>query len=256
MSPSSADPHPSAPRPPAPRPSVPAASVPAASGPAPSVLPPFDPAPTDLPGSDLPTFDAVILAGGQAMRLGGVTKAEVQVAGRSMLDRVLDGARAARQVVVVGPEHLGRPQVPTVLEHPPSGGPVAGIDAGLAFLDAEAHEAEVEPAPHVLVLACDVPRSAAAVPRLFQALDRVPDADGAHLVDEGHAQLVAVYRRAPLQAALAAFVAAGGVHGVSVRRLVAELDMVPVDDPDGQGADADTWDDVRRLDELISRSEP
>ena len=203
----------------------------------------------------MPAFDAVILAGGQAMRLGGVTKAEVQVAGRSMLDRVLDGARSAVHVVVVGPEHLARPGVPTVLEHPPSGGPVAGIEAGLTFLDATALEAEVEAAPHVLVLACDVPRSADAVPRLFEALDGAPDADGAHLVDEGHAQLVAVYRRAPLRAALAAFVTAGGVHGVSVRRLVAELDMVPVDDPDGHGADADTWDDVQRLDSLISRSE-
>lgn len=199
-------------------------------------------------------FDAVILAGGQALRLGGVTKAEVLVAGRTMLDRVLDGTRTARRVVVVGPDRLSRPGVPTVLEHPPSGGPVAGIEAGLAFLDAAAGPDE----PHlpVLVLACDVPRSAAAVPRLVWALKAAPDADGAHLVAEGHAQLVALYRRAPLTRALALFLEAGGVHGVSVRRLAAELDMVSVDDPDGEGADADTWDDVERLDSLISRSEP
>jgi molybdopterin-guanine dinucleotide biosynthesis protein A len=201
-------------------------------------------------GRGVPGHDAIVLAGGQGRRLGSITKAEVLVAGRPLLDHVLDAASSARAVVVVGPEHLARPGVPTVMEHPPSGGPVAGIDAGLTFLGRADGE------PTVLVLACDVPRAAGAVPRLLAALADHPSADGAHLVDEGHAQLVALYRRPALAAALDRLAAAGGVHGVAVRRLLEGLVMVPVDDPDGHGADADTWEDVERLDSLIARSEP
>ena len=199
-----------------------------------------------------PVHDAVVLAGGQGLRLGGTTKAEVPVAGRPLLDHVLDATSGARAVVIVGPPQLARPGVPTVLEHPPSGGPVAGIDAGMAFLAATGEG----PAEAVLVLACDVPRAAGAVPGLFRALAAEPSADGAHLVDEGHAQLVAVYRWSSLAAALARLVESGGVHGRSVRRLLDGLTMVPVEDPDGHGRDADTWEDVARLDSLIARSDP
>lgn len=194
-------------------------------------------------------YDAIVLAGGEGSRLGGVSKAEVLVGGRPLLDHVLEAVPGARQVVVVGPDHLARQGVPTVLEDPPLGGPVAGIDAGLRHLDAAGGDADL-----VLVLACDVPLVAAAVPRLLAALDAEPTADGAHLVDaSGHAQIVAVLRRSALAAALAGLAADGGAHGVSMRRLVGGLRMVQVADQDGQGADADTWDDVRRLDSLMPR---
>lgn len=198
-------------------------------------------------------FDALVLAGGTGSRLGGVLKAEVVVAGRPMLDHVLAATGHARRVVVVGPPQLARPGVPTTLEHPPSGGPVAGIDAGLTFLDAHADPAAAgdDDVP-VLVLACDVPGAARVVPAVLAALAADAGADGAQLVDEGgHAQLVAAYRRPALRAALAGF-AAGGVHGVSVRRLVAGLRLVAVVDTEGHGADADTWDEVRRLDAALS----
>ena len=204
------------------------------------------------------SYDAVVLAGGQGARLGGPSKPEVRVGGRMLLDHVLEavlaGPHRARRVVVVGPDTLRRPGVSaTVLEHPPSGGPVAGIDAGLTALAAAGDPGGATDLP-VLVLACDVPLVGGAVPRLVAALTGAPDADGAHLVDAGgHAQLVALYRRPALAAALAGLVAAGGVHGVSVRRLVGGLDMVPVRDLDDQGTDADTWDDVRRLEEIMTR---
>ena len=194
-------------------------------------------------------YDAVVLAGGQGRRLGGVSKAEVLVGGRPMLDHVLEAASGARRIVVVGPDELARPGVATVLEDPPLGGPVAGIDAGVAHLDAVGGDGDL-----VLVLACDSPLAAGAVPRLLAALDAEPAADGAHLVDaSGHAQIIAVFRRAALAAALAGLAADGGAHGVSMRRLVGGLRMVQVADPDGQGADADTWDDVHRLDSLMNR---
>nr|WP_237728311.1 DUF6457 domain-containing protein [Cellulomonas sp. APG4] len=212
--------------------------------------------------------------------MGGVSKAEVLVAGRMLLDHVLDAATHARCVVVVGPERLARPGVATTLEHPASGGPVAGIDAGLTALD-PAHDTALDPVrdavpgaapgtasedraspgpssaqpgePAVLVLPCDVPRAALVVPTVLQALAAHPEADAARLVDaDGHGQLVAAYRRAPLRRALAELMATGGVHGVSVRRLDEHLDVVDVPDPSGAGADADTWHDVRTLDEAIS----
>ncbi|WP_308121903.1 NTP transferase domain-containing protein [Actinotalea ferrariae] len=203
------------------------------------------------------TFDVLVLAGGEARRLGGASKPDVVVAGRTLLDRALDAARGARRVVVVGPPGLARPGVTVVREDPPSGGPVAGIAAGLAALDgregvpASAPSAAPSDDVPVVVLACDVPLAALAVPDLLAALGE--GADGAHLVDAGgRPQLVAVYRRAALRRALGALERDGGVHGVAVRRLRERLAMVAVADPDDQGADADTWDDVERLDALLT----
>ncbi|WP_438949006.1 NTP transferase domain-containing protein, partial [Streptomyces harbinensis] len=42
---------------------------------------------------DPPVFDAIVLAGGAARRLGGADKAAVTVGGRPLLDRVLDACR-------------------------------------------------------------------------------------------------------------------------------------------------------------------
>ena len=125
------------------------------------------------------SHDAVVLAGGQGRRLGGVSKPDVEVAGRRLLDHALDAAAGARRVVVVGPDSLTRPGIPTVMEDPPLGGPVAGIQAGLAHLDALAAPGDEAV---VLVLACDVPLATVAVPRLLIALDSAPGTDGADAV--------------------------------------------------------------------------
>uniref|UniRef100_UPI00165DB73E molybdenum cofactor guanylyltransferase n=1 Tax=Actinotalea sp. JY-7885 TaxID=2758576 RepID=UPI00165DB73E len=73
------------------------------------------------------TFDAIVLAGGQGRRLGRVSKPDVVVAGRTLLDHALAATAGARRVVVVGPPELARPGVTVVREDPPSGGPVAGV---------------------------------------------------------------------------------------------------------------------------------
>ncbi|MGO4426310.1 NTP transferase domain-containing protein, partial [Streptomyces sp. MCAF7] len=49
------------------------------------------------------TYDAVILAGGAARRLGGADKPALRVGARPLLDRVLDACRGAERTVVVGP---------------------------------------------------------------------------------------------------------------------------------------------------------
>ncbi|MFP3712140.1 molybdenum cofactor guanylyltransferase [Puerhibacterium sp. TATVAM-FAB25] len=207
-----------------------------------------------MSGAWTPAHDALVLAGGEARRLGGVSKAEVLVAGRPLLAWALDATAAARHTVVVGPSVLARlvgPSVRVVREDPPFGGPVAGLAAGLMTLDAVS--TEDRPAVPVLVLACDVPGAARVVRPLLAALAAAPDADGAWLVDgSGRPQpLVAVHRREPLRAALRRVAAHGGVHGAAVRRLTAGLTMVDVADPAGYGADADTWQAVHELDRRL-----
>ena len=82
-------------------------------------------------------FDAVVLAGGTARRLGGVSKPDVELAGRRLLDHALAATAGARRVVVVAPASVAVPDgVTRTLEDPPHGGPVAGLAAGLAALDA------------------------------------------------------------------------------------------------------------------------
>ena len=185
-----------------------------------------------------PRFDAVILAGGRGARLGGPAKPEVVVGGRALLDHALAAVAAADRVVVVGPPSIARPGVPTVLEDPPDGGPVAGLAAGLAALGATGGL--------VVVLACDVPRAGRALPALLEAASD-PDADGARLVSrDGHPQhLVAAYRASALARAFADLPEA---RGASMRRLLSGLRLVDVPDTDDAAADADTWADVERLD--------
>lgn len=103
----------------------------------------------------------------------------------------------------------------------------------------------------VVVLACDVPRAGTVVAALVAAAS-APGADGARLVDgDGRAQhLVAAYRRTALEAAL---VRLGDARGASVRALVADLALADVPDPGGAADDADTWDDVRRLDAELTQ---
>jgi molybdopterin-guanine dinucleotide biosynthesis protein A len=192
-------------------------------------------------------FDAVVLAGGRGRRLGGTDKAEVMLAGRALIDRVLDAAALARSTVIVGPPRHGRHGVSSVLEEPPGGGPVAGLWAGVDVLDRRHPHDDAA----VLVLACDVPLASRAVPGLLAALVGDSRNDGAHLVDtDGRAQsLVAIYRRAPLRAGLERLPG----RGRSMGQLLAGLTLTPVMDAGGDGMDADTWDDVATLGARIRR---
>ncbi|MFE1289542.1 NTP transferase domain-containing protein [Streptomyces sp. NPDC058751] len=100
----------------------------------------------DTAGADA-GYDAVVLAGGAARRLGGEDKPGVRVGGRTLLDRVLSAcADATRTVVVAGSRPTARP-VEWAREDPPGGGPLAALDAGLRHTVA----------PYVLVLSADLP---------------------------------------------------------------------------------------------------
>jgi len=100
----------------------------------------------------------------------------------------------------------------------------------------------------VLVLACDMPFAAGAIPALLAAASAAPDALGAWGVDgDGREQpLLAVYRAGLLKEQLAELAAGGVLTGRSMRELTAGGAMVAVPVA-GAAADADTWDDVERL---------
>ncbi|WP_445280069.1 NTP transferase domain-containing protein [Streptomyces sp. DSM 118148] len=191
-------------------------------------------APT-APGTAAP-YDAVVLAGGAARRLGGADKPAVRVGGRSLLDRVLTACSgAATTVVVAGARPTARP-VRWAREEPSGGGPVAALEAGLRLTTAE----------YTAVLSADLPfLEAATVRRLLTAL-RDTGADGALLTDaEGRDQpLVAAYRTAALRRELAALAAGhGGLTGLPLRRLTGALQLTRVPDPLAS-FDCDTWDDI------------
>lgn len=180
-------------------------------------------------------YDAVVLAGGTARRLGGVDKPALDVGGRSLLDGVLAAVVDAGRVVVVGPPRDLPAHVAQVREDPPGGGPAAAVAAGLS---------EVR-APWVALLAADLPLLTAGV---VAALRRAAaGADGALLVDaDGHDQvLTSVWSTGGLRTA-----AAGqDLHGAPLRALLRGLSVVRVPLADAGAADwfdCDTDDDLRR----------
>ena len=92
-------------------------------------------------------YDALVLAGGEARRLGGADKPALLVGGRTLLDRVLGACADAARTVVVGPERPTERPVVWTREDPPGGGPVPALAAGLREVDAE----------RVVLLAADLP---------------------------------------------------------------------------------------------------
>lgn len=179
-------------------------------------------------------FDAVVLAGGAARRLGGRDKPALRIAGASLLERVLDAVSGAASTVVVGPRRdLAVPAV-WCQEVPPGSGPVAAIAAGLARVGAD----------RLVLLAADLPWIAPAVGPLRAALDAPETPDAAVLVDASGRRnvLAAAWRTASLRAAL---VRVGPPAGRPVRALYDGAAVATVPDAGGWGADCDTWDDLQ-----------
>ncbi|MGW7085103.1 NTP transferase domain-containing protein [Streptomyces sp. NPDC054871] len=199
-------------------------------------------APTDVPHASprhsphLTPYDAVVLAGGGARRLGGTDKPGLRVGGRALLDRVLGACSGAGTTVVVAePRPTARPVV-WAREEPAGAGPLAALDAGLRRTGAE----------QVVVLSADLPfLEERTVGGLLTAL-RESGADGALLRDaDGRDQpLVAAYRSASLKREIAKLAAEhDGLTGLPLRSLTARLELTRVTDAVAS-FDCDTWDDI------------
>jgi molybdopterin-guanine dinucleotide biosynthesis protein A len=211
------------------------------------------------------SYDAVVLAGGAARRLGGADKPALPIGGRMLLDRVLAACAAATSTVVVGPRRPTARPVRWTREEPPGGGPLPALAAGVAALAVglSAPGARRQ-ADMALVLAADLPfLTADTVNALTDALgahsDEQADADGRKeedrtdwegvlLTDAGGRDqpLAAAYRIEPLRRELALLGAEhGGLTGLPLRLLTEELRLRRIADPTGEASfDCDTWEDV------------
>lgn len=187
-----------------------------------------------------PRLAAVILTGGTGVRLGGVDKASIEIAGQTLLEHALTATAVADEVVVVGAQVPTSRPVTWTREDPPGGGPAAGLLAGL---DALAFRPEL-----VCVLAVDMPRfSAGTVARLVDVLVSSEEADAACLVDEEDQKqwLAGVYRYDALAGARPAD--REDEHGLSTRKMLMPLRIVGVPAVEGEARDVDTWADLRDL---------
>jgi len=181
-----------------------------------------------------PAPAAIVLTGGRASRLDGADKASVEIDGIPLVDHAYAAVRDCAPIIAVGPVETGRRGVCVVREHPPFGGPVAAITAGVSALnDSDAVE--------TWILACDLPLA----PLLVEKLGRVPlppNADAVIAVDsDGREQwLAGRYRVSSLRTALERF---ADPSGVPMRALVATLNLHAVPD-EGSARDLDTWADI------------
>lgn len=201
------------------------------------------------------TYDALIVAGGRARRLGGADKPSLTVGGRSLLDRTLDACADAARTIVVGPRRPTTRPVLWTREQRPGSGPLAAVEAGLRLVRSET----------VLLLSADLPflrpdtvrsllaplaaptaphaPSASQAPQAPQAPDAPHGVLGV-LADGGRDQpLLGAYRTEALRRE-AALIATehGRLDDLPLRLLIADLTLARVAAPDA--ADCDTWDDI------------
>lgn len=208
--------------------------------------------------ADAPRWNAVVVAGGRATRLGGIDKTALVYRGRTLLAGVLGAVTGAERICVVGSDAPLPAGVLGAMEEPRWGGPAAAIVAGLRALAPGGADpggaAARGDADWVVVLAADLVRADEAVAALLTTLEHLPGTvelgaaqgltiDGVISVDgHGHRQpLLAVYRLAALRSAAAA---AGDAQNLSVKSLIGALNLVEVTLPDELSADIDTAADA------------
>lgn len=182
-------------------------------------------------------YDAVVLAGGRAERLGGVDKPMVSVGGMSLLDRSIEACVGAGKTIVVGPYRATVHQVRHVREWPPHAGPLAALAAGVHWVRA----------PFVVVLAADLPfvRPETVAELLREAAG--PAIEGAVMLEtQGRDNpLFAAYRTTALRRGIALTLAEHGLLvGLPIRVLTRSLALRHVPDAAGVSFDCDTWEAV------------
>lgn len=169
-------------------------------------------------------WNAIILAGGRASRLGGIDKTALVFDGVTLLARAVAAAGGAQSTVVVGAD---------VVESPRFSGPAAATITGLDSLARPR-------APFTAVIAADLPYIGAALPMLLAALETAPFAGGVIAVDDdGRRQpLLAIYSTAAL--ALAGAEARGHLENLGMMALIAPIHLIEVPVPSALCADIDS----------------
>ncbi|WP_181118536.1 molybdenum cofactor guanylyltransferase [Rathayibacter sp. AY1B5] len=192
------------------------------------------------PPPPLPRFDAVVLAGGRASRLGGAVKPLLRHRESTLLGAALAAVRGAERRVVAGPPSLAAAVdgAELVQEDPPFGGPVAGISSALPLLERAG-------APEwVVVLAADLVAPGPAVRLLLEEAASAVEDSLLAVDDDGRPQqLLGVHRRSALVDALAAL---GDPDGASARVLLRDLSVRLVAVPAGTTDDVDAPADALR----------
>jgi molybdopterin-guanine dinucleotide biosynthesis protein A len=172
-------------------------------------------------------YDAIVLTGGRARRLGGLPKPGIEIGGRPLAGRVVAAVGDATRVVVVGVEVPGVRADAVTREVPAGAGPMAAVAAGLVHVRA----------PVVATLAGDLAfLTATAVRELRRALAAEPSVAAAVLVDDtGRDQpLCAVWRAELLRDTLSvvsrprslAGVGGNGLTGLPMSLLLAAAEPV------------------------------
>lgn len=155
-------------------------------------------------------LSAMILTGGSSSRFGS-DKSQAVVGQLTLVENLLSSLPPDLEIVIVGPQMKTTSRAVTYTrEDPAGGGPVAAIDAGLAWVKTE----------FVVILATDMPFASRIVDAL---IGNFPDTEDATipLDSEGFRQpLCALYRTDALSRALLQL---GGIQGQSVRKLISML---------------------------------
>lgn len=186
---------------------------------------------------EMPPFDVLILAGGAGRRMDGVDKADLEVGGIRLIDRVVEAGSDAGRIVCVGPRRPTRAPVTWTREEPAGGGPAAAVAAGLALVTA----------PRVVLLAVDLPFvNRALIQRLLRA---TTERRAAIAIDDGD-------RIQPLLGCYPVGLLRGETNrsdtrDASMMGLIKDVPHVTVA-AGTQARDCDTWDDLEEID-LSSR---
>lgn len=182
--------------------------------------------------SSAPDFDAVILAGGEGTRLGGIDKANLVFDGRRLLDRIADALADAGRLIAVGPERTASHELIWTREDPTGGGPVAGIAAAL----------DLVLAPFTVIAAVDLPLLSRDL--VWELVETATKDRAAMAIDQRRRlqPLLACYPTGLLRGALAE----RDPNGMSMMELSSEIHHVTVDDR-GQSRDCDTALDLEDL---------
>lgn len=185
------------------------------------------------------TYDAVVVAGGRGSRLGGVSKPDLAVGGRRLLDIVVAAVSGAERTIVVGETRPTQRPVEWTREEPSGGGPVAALAAALPLVRSET----------VVVMAADLPfLTRAAVETLVAG--RGSSAATIAVDDSGHDQpLLGCYDTARLRAALPAEPNGASMRSL-VRALPGTLERVSLGGDPPVTWDCDTATDLIRAREL------